>query len=204
MSPFNIHNPHTSASIQSLLDKIRDGDSNSIQTLLDSAVDRLRILARSIAKDIPQVKRFEETDDILQNSMIRLWKALSNHHPQNPLEFYRLASALIRRELVDLARHYFGKEGMGRHVIAEGDQSTSMQRVDQQADETSEPSKLLQWTEFHEYVESLDEEHRTLFDLLWYQGLTLNDAGVILGSTERTVRRRWKEARLQLGQRLLG
>ncbi len=68
MSPFNIHNPHTSASIQSLLDKIRDGDSNSIQTLLDSAVDRLRILARSIAKDIPQVKRFEETDDKHQST----------------------------------------------------------------------------------------------------------------------------------------
>ncbi len=41
---------------------------------------------------------------------------------------------------------------------------------------TFDPIKLSSWTEFHEYVEKLPEEERILFDLLWYEGLTLQEA----------------------------
>ncbi len=75
--------------------------------------------------------------------------------------------------------------------------------VELHGDETSEPLKLSQWTEFHEYIDGLSEEDKELFDLLWYQGLTLGEAAVLTGNSERTLRRRWKNVRLVLYQQLM-
>lgn len=196
---------HSTAAVQELLERVKQGDPNSVQSLLNISISRLRQLAKKISSNIPGVSRWEQTDDLLQNSMIRLWKALENHHPSTPLDYYRLASAIMRRELIDLSRHYFGAEGIGaNHARTGGMQDSGMQSpIDQHADETSEPSKLSEWTEFHMYVDSLSEEDRTLFDLLWYQALTLTQAAEILGSSERTVRRRWKLVRMTLYEAIL-
>ncbi len=60
------------------------------------------------------------------------------------------------------------------------------------------------WTEFHEHVERLGAEEREVFDLLWYQEFTQEDAAALLGLSVKTVSRRWREARLHLGQALGG
>ena len=103
--------PNSTAAVQSLLDRIREGDQPAIQVLLSATLERLRALAKKIAGNIPRVKQFEQTDDLLQNSMVRLWKAFERHHPPTPLDYYRLASAIMRRELIDMSRHYFGRRG---------------------------------------------------------------------------------------------
>ena len=197
--------PNSTAAIQSILDRIRSGDESSVQQLFDVTMERLRKLAKKIGGNIPSIKRFEQTDDLLQNAMVRLWKAFERHHPATPLDYYRLASAIIRRELIDMSRKHFGPRGMGANIAQsaimnpDGHQSP----VDAHGDETNEPASLGRWTEFHEYVEKLNEETKTLFDLLWYQGLSLGDAALITGSSERTLRRKWKSARLELYEKLL-
>lgn len=192
--------PNTTAHVANLLDKLRAGDAGTIQALLEASMRRLQILAKRISHNIPGVKRWEQTDDLVQNSMIRIWKALDKHRPATPLEYYRLASTIIRRELIDLSRHYYGAEGIGanqaRTAIPIDSQLASP--VELKADQTHEPSNLASWTEFHSYIDSLDDEQRSLFDLLWYQDLTLTEAAEMLGSSERTVRRRWKLARVAL------
>jgi DNA-directed RNA polymerase specialized sigma24 family protein len=40
-----------------------------------------------------------------------------------------------------------------------------------------------------------------VFDLIYYQGLTRVDAAGLLGVSERTVKRRWRAARLRLMER---
>ncbi len=197
--------PNSTAAVQSLLDRICEGDQASVQTLLTATFDRLRLLAKKIVGNIPGVSHFEQTDDLLQNSMVRLWKAFEKHHPPTTLEYYRLASSIMRRELIDMSRHYFGPEGMGANLartVYSAD-AGAISPIDFQGDETSEPHKLSRWTEFHEYIEHLEQDDRTLFDLLWYQGLTLEVAAQITGSSERTTRRRWKAARLALYRTLL-
>ncbi len=197
--------PNLTAVVQSLLNQIREGDQFSIQSLLSATLDRLRLLAKKISGNIPCVKYFEQTDDLLQNSMIRLWKAFEKHHPRTPLDYYRLASAIMRRELIDMSRHYFGAHGIGANLARASHAMDSQQGspIDLKGDETNEPQKLGRWTEFHEYVEGLGDDDRTLFDLLWYQGLTLESAAQIMGSSERTIRRRWKAARLELYRTLM-
>jgi RNA polymerase sigma-70 factor (ECF subfamily) len=51
-------------------------------------------------------------------------------------------------------------------------------------------------------VEALPEPERAAFDLLWYQGLTQEEAAQVLGVSISTVKRRWLDARLSLQQAL--
>ncbi len=191
--------------VQRLLDLLGSGDPEASRQLLDASMERLRHLSRKILADIPGVSRWEDTDDLLQNGAVRLWKALENHHPPTPLDYFRLAAAVIRRELIDLSRHYFGPEGMGKNHARSWVQDGEVVAAPAESspDETYDPQRLGRWTEFHEYVEKLPDEERALFDLLWYQGMTLGDAAELLGAAERTTRRRWKTARVNLYRILL-
>jgi RNA polymerase sigma factor (sigma-70 family) len=197
--------PNSTAAVQSILDRMRSGDESSVQALLEATLGRLRILAQKIGSNIPAVKRYEQTDDLLQNAMIRLWKAFDRHKPTTPLDYYRLASAIMRRELIDMSRQLFGPEGLGANMAKSAmlNASAVHSPLDAVGDETNDPNSLARWTEFHEYVDQLDEESKTLFDLLWYQGLSLDDAASLAGMSERTARRRWKAARLDLYRALL-
>ncbi len=69
---------------------------------------------------------------------------------------------------------------------------------------SGEPTTLLEWSEFHEWVDSLPDDEREVFDLLWYQQLTQEQAAEVLGVTTRTIRRRWQDARLKLCKARLG
>ncbi len=167
-------------------------------------MERLRILSAKILADIPGVARWEEIDDLVQNSSLRLWRALEKHHPPTPLDYFRLAAATIRRELIDLSRHYFGPQGIGANQAKSWLNGSSSNGAHEPAvNSTFDPIKLSSWTEFHEYVEKLPEEERILFDLLWYEGLTLQEAADSVGMSERTVRRRWQLARVNLYRQLM-
>ena len=197
--------PTSAVVVQRLLDMLAAGHPEASRQLLDVSIERLRQLSRKIMADIPGVSRWEDTDDLLQNGAVRLWKALENHHPPTPLDYFRLAATVIRRELIDLSRHYFGPHGLAANLarswVKDGERLAAP--VESSPDETYDPQRLGRWTEFHEYVERLPDEDRALFDLLWYQGLALVEAAELLGAAERTTRRRWKTVRVNLYRDLL-
>jgi RNA polymerase sigma-70 factor (ECF subfamily) len=152
-------------------------------------------------RDYPRLRRWEQTGDVLQNAMLRLHRSLATVRPESPGQFYGLAATHIRRELIDLARHHFGPEGAGAHHHTDqpGDESLA---ANQQAP-TSEPTTLAEWTEFHQKVQQLPDPEREVFDLLWYEGMTQVEAASVLGVTEKTIKNRWRRAKLKL-KRLLG
>ena len=193
--------------IQGWIDRLRQGDDCAGAALLDCATARLARLARKMLKGYPGVGRWEQTDDVLQNALIRLDRALKTVAPPTARDFFRLAAAQIRRELIDLARRYSGPEGLGaHHSTCAGSDSPDGSRAGarEPSDTTHEPGRLAAWTEFHRRIEGLPEEDREVFDLLWYQGLTQAEAATVLGVAERTVNRRWIAARLRLNQALAG
>lgn len=110
----------------------------------------------------------------------------------------------IRRELIDLARHYDGPTGMEAHheswIPSDGSRESPVERV--AAADTNDPERLEAWSRFHRCVESLTDEDREVFDLLWYQGLTQGEAAEILDLSEKTINRRWVAARMRLGMAL--
>src|SRR5262245_53534588 len=101
------------STLQHLLPRAVAGDEAAVDALLRHCGDRLATLARRMLGDFPRVRRWVETDDVLQNALLRLLAALRGVQPQTPRAFFALASLQIRHELLDLARHYYGPEGIG-------------------------------------------------------------------------------------------
>lgn len=187
--------------IQACLDRLRDDDEAARGELLNCACERLRRLAHKVLKGYPNVHRWEQTDDVLQNAAIRLQRTLQQMPVATSRDFFRLAALSIRRELLDLAKHYYGPQGQGAHHASQaGDpgQSGSAPTPADPGDVSNEPARIAAWSEFHEQIESLAEEERKVFDLLWYQGLTQAEAAELLNVSERTVKRRWLSARMKL------
>jgi RNA polymerase sigma-70 factor (ECF subfamily) len=200
------HEDHTTV-IQGCIDRLRVGDESARAALLSCAAARLARLACKMLKGFPGVARWEQGDDVAQNALIRLDRALRTVTPPTARDFFRLAAAQVRRELIDLARHYQGPRGLGAHRSTRTDRDDLPDGVAIAAaapQTTYDPGRLAVWAEFHTAVAAMSEADRELFDLLWYQGLTQAEAAALLGVTERTVNSRWLAARVRLGDSLGG
>ena len=187
------------------LDLMRAGDTTARLKLIEHACERLRGLARKMLRRYPKVHRWEETDDVFVEAVTRLHRALETVQPESPRHFYNLAATQIRRVLIDLSRRYYGAEGLGSHHdtavrTPEGDTPPKYE----QPDSTGEPASLAEWTDFHQQIEALPEEEREVFNLLWYEELTHEQAAEVLGVTARTVRRHWQDARYRLAKARMG
>lgn len=180
----------------------RQGDSAAREALINYSCERLRRLTRKLLCGYPTVQRWEETDDVLQRALLRLHRSLQQVQPDNLRAYLGLAATQIRRELTDLARHYGGPLGLGaNHDTGRASCSAEDGRariVADPADDTAGPATLQLWSEFHQHVASLPDEQREVFDLLFYQGMQQSEAARLLGVSERTVKRRWRAARLAL------
>lgn len=187
------------------LELMRAGDPTARQRLIEHSCERLRGLARKMLRRFPRVRRWEETDDIFVEAVTRLHRALETVRPESPRHFYNLAATQIRRVLIDLSRRYYGAEGLGSHHDTAAHRPDSNTTPKSEQDDTSnEPSNLLEWTEFHEQVDKLPDEEREVFNLLWYEEMSQDEAAEVLGVTARTIRRRWQNARYRLQKARLG
>ena len=185
-----------------LLDRLRAGDGSARDPLIALAQSRFVALARAMLRRYPHVRRWEQTDDLLQAALLRLHRSLAEVRPEGVPHFDNLAASQIRRELIDLARHYYGPEGLGANHHTDGTNPGG--RLAQVADGSGRPESLEEWAAFHEAVERLPEEERRVVDLLWYRGLTHAQAAEALGVATKTVQRRWASARLMIRDALDG
>jgi len=186
------------------LERLKQGNEAARSEVIHHAGQRLEVLTRRMLRHYPRLRRWEQTDDVLQNALLRLHRSLATIQPESPRQFYGLAATHIRRELLDLTRHHFGPEGAAaKHHTDRFGQEEKGGPVANKEDASGEPTTLAEWTEFHEKVTHLPDTEREVFDLLWYEGLTQVEAAKVLGVTERTIKNRWRSAKLEL-QRLLG
>src|SRR5262249_43081949 len=162
----------------------------ALDAVLRHNCDRLTSLTRRMLGDFRRVKRWAETDDVLQNALLRLLGSLREVKPETPRQFLALATLQIRRELLDLARRFYGPEGIGANQdsLAGNDSRGSPPEV---ADCSHEPCSLAQWSELHQQIDSLPDEEREIVGLLFYQSLSQAEAAEVLNVSVRTVQRRW-------------
>jgi RNA polymerase sigma factor (sigma-70 family) len=190
----------TDTQLQNLIDQALEGNSVAQESLLDHACDRLLRLTRKMFHGFPNLRRWEGTDDVFQNSMVRLHRALSEVRVESVRHFFNLAAVQVRRELRDLAKHHFGPEGGGANHNTDGipadDDGGSLH------DRAEEPDDLFGWSGFHALVEKLPEDEQEVVNLLYYEGLTQEEASRVLGISVRTLKRRWQSAKLKLHEEL--
>lgn len=183
--------------LHNLLDLARGGDHEARCRVIEHACDRVRTLTRKMLRAYPKVRRWSETDDVLQNALLRLHRSLAEVRPESARQFYGLAATQIRRELLDLAKHFHGARGVGANHHSDGGAS-----ADRASGDPLEPETLEAWARFHEQVESLPDDEREVVQLIWYEGLRQPEAAAVLGVSLATLKRRWQAARLRLSELL--
>ncbi len=189
--------------LQFWLERMGMGDEAARDELFRQVCKRLERLACKMLKRFPHVSRWTETDDVLQNAIIRLLRTLQTLKPTSMRVFYGLAAQAIRRELIDLVRHYYGPEGLGsNHDSGAWEHEPTAAEADPA--DTAEAAELEKWYRFHLAVEQLPTLHREVVSLIFYHGWTQVRVAELFQVTERTVRRHWQEAVRQLRQALTG
>jgi len=79
----------------------------------------------------PSVGRWVEVEDVLQGSLMRLLRALESVQPTSTRAFFGLAAEQMRRELLDLGRHFHGPHGIGaNHASVQDDSGASRPRFE--------------------------------------------------------------------------
>jgi RNA polymerase sigma factor (sigma-70 family) len=189
---------HVDMVLGDCLAKLAAGDESARVRILEVCQSRLHALAHKLlGSKFAKVRRWDDTDDVAQNAALRLYRALADTVPDSPRGLMGLVATQIHRELIDLARKHSGPMSYaanhGTNVMQGLD--GPMHVVDHAADTgDDEEIPIERWERFHATVESLDNEHKEVFNLLWYLGLDQQAAAKALGCSLRTVTRRWQEA----------
>jgi len=190
----------TDTQLQNLIDRSLQGGDTAHEELLFHACDRLLKLTRKMFHSFPQLRRWEQTDDVFQNSMVKLHRALLEVRVESVRHFFNLAAVQIRRELLDLARHHFGPHGDAANHHTDGqpadDEGGSLHTIG------AEPQDIESWSDFHQQVEQLPPPEQEIVNLVFYDGLTQDEAAKLLGIPTRTFKRRWQALKVKLSEAL--
>ena len=192
--------------IQKCLDRLQAGDSKALEDLFHVAQRQLLGLVEKMFTAEARLQRWEQSEDVLQKTLLRLWTALDSTRPKTVREFFGLSALQIRRELIDLARHYFGPQGIGSNyesvIPADKGESASFPPFDP-ADHYHDPDDLVEkWARFHELVEILPSEEREVTSLIYYHDWKRKDVDELLNISEKTVTKSWKSATEKIQQLL--
>lgn len=186
--------------IAACLDQLRAGDLGVRDRIIEVCSGRLRLLAHRMLSRFPGVRRWDDTDDVFQNSALRLHRALGETLPETPRALMALAATQLHRELIDLARRHSGPMSFAANHATNPPQaragsepaSTPPAAVEAAA---APDEGLDRWTQFHDAIAALPAELREVFHLVWYIGADQRSIARLLDCSERTVKSRWREAR---------
>jgi RNA polymerase sigma-70 factor (ECF subfamily) len=193
--------PLNTLHLQHCVQRWQAGDRAAADELLRLLGGRLEHLARLMLRRFPNVREWTETLDVVQGSLVRFLATLQNLQPESTCHFFNLAALHLRRELLDLARQ-FSSERFARLTLAGAAADSRGDGLGQvPGPEAGDDLEL--WRRFHEAVEQLPAEEREVIGLAFYHGWTQVQIAELFGVDERTVRRRWQSACLQLN-RLVG
>ncbi|MDM4017701.1 RNA polymerase sigma factor [Roseiconus lacunae] len=168
-----------------------DNESN----LLLEFESQFRRLAHRMLRTFPGVRRWEETDDVVQAALVRLHRSIESIQIQSPLHLRRLAALQIRRELLNFAQRHSRK---GSYAANHESCLGSLPSIQDRPDHPT----LEEWGRFHQCVEELPKGVLEVFEMIWYTGLSQQEAALQLGISLRQCQRRWTTARMMIARKV--
>jgi RNA polymerase sigma factor (TIGR02999 family) len=173
--------------ITSLLAAIKRGDSAAEAELIALVHSDLHALAR-------RCMRQERSDHTLQptalvnEAYIRFMRRSTT--PLDRGHFFATAAMVMRRVLVDHARE--------RHALKRGGVANKIELDDFVASKSPPPDQWLILDEALTKLAALDSRQAQLVELVFFAGLTIEEAAAQTGTSERTAKRDWKAAKAWL------
>ena len=192
--------PHTLRRLRDLFPALQAGDAGARGEVVGVVVERMRDVTHRMLRSFRAVRRWDDTDDVLQNAAIRFLRALEATPLETPEHLVNLATLQIRRELVDLARKHRGPESYAANHESNSTVlgSEVVMRVSYAADPNVTEPGADRWSAFHEAAAALPAEERAVFELAWFLGAEQVDVAEHLGCSVRTVKRRWETVKYLL------
>src|SRR5262245_31562114 len=185
--------PPPTAQLHLWLRRHKAGDRAAFDDLVRVLGRRLEGLTRKLLRGFPNVRRWADTDDVMQNALLRLLRSLETIEPASMRDFYNLAAAHMRRELLDLARHFARANRHDAGPPASPGLSDARGGAEPE-DRTADRGDLERWVRFHEEVEKLPAEEREAVGLIYYHGWSHAQVAELFGVSVRTVQRHWQSA----------
>jgi RNA polymerase sigma-70 factor (ECF subfamily) len=173
--------------------ELQAGRPNAAEPTFRKIMEKVDRFARGMFQKFPRVGRFVDVEDVVQNSLIRLLAAFRQVRPNNRQHFYAIVNELIRRELLDLVKHYYGPRGEGTHVGPAAVGAAAGQVVPAAPDEAGDLDRL---AAFHEAVAGLPAEEREVVGLTYYHGWSQGEISDLFRVSVRTVQR-WQESAME-------
>lgn len=189
--------------IQQMLIRLENGDESAREDLIKHSMERLHKLTRKMLGKNQAVRRWNETDDVFQDALIRLNRALQTERPDSVRRFISLAATQIRRELIDLWRHHYGPQGDGTHHDSDRGQDFVKVKYAQDPNDTA-PNEIAceDMERFHSAVGKLSDDLREVFEKSYYLDMTQVEIAKDVGVSTKTIKRRWRDSKLELEELL--
>jgi len=198
----------TDSLVRAAIERLHRGDPAAKNDLLAYAQ---RQLVRMVQKMLhgesgfAVVRRWEQTDDVVQGTLIRLSRTIDNLPIDSPRDFFKLAATNIRWQLKTLRDQYRADASHARHhhtdmpaALAEGHTP-----IDQVLAGMAAPiDSFAAMSQFLDAIETLTDDDREIIDLRLVHGLTRQEAADQLGITLATFKRRYADACDRLGEEL--
>lgn len=188
-------NPHDL--ISECLARLAAGDPAARDRLVDLCYERLRAIARRMLGGFPGIRRWEESDDVVQEAAMRLDRAIRQLTLAAPRDVFAIAATQVHRVLLDMARRHGGPMSFAANHASITDPA------DHPVDHAAAPRENLErWTAFHEAIQRLPERLREIFHLVWHLGCDQDTVSRLTGRSVRTVKRDWRECRERIRREL--
>lgn len=180
----------TKEEVTELLVRWSEGEEQALERLMPLVFDELRLLARSFF-------RGERGDHTLQPTALvhEVYLKLVDQHRvswQSRAQFFRFASTLMRRLLVDHART------KGAAKRGDGAIHACLDEVDLAAADTGDPDLVLAIDACLTRLAALDPRQARVVEMRYFTGLTMEEIAEAEGVALATVKRDWRTARLWL------
>lgn len=167
-----------------LLNAVGAGDETAPGRLLELVYEDLRRLAAAYMKNERDDHTLQSTA-LVHEAFIRLvdWKTVSW---ENRAQFFAVAAEVMRKVLIDHARHKKAqkRDGGQKILLDEAVSFSSEKELD-----------LLALEEVLTALETIDKRQAKIVELRFFGGLSIEETAHILKISETTVRREWTFAK---------
>ena len=179
--------------VTQLLVKWGDGDHKALDALMPLVYSELRRLAANYLRRERQNHTLQPTA-LVNEAYLKLVDQRSPHW-QNRAQFYGVAAQLMRRILVDHARHH--------QAAKRGGSDQQRLSITSAGDLGEKPDfDLLALHEALEELKAFDPQQERIVELRFFGGLSIEETAEVMSIGHATVERDWKMARAWLRRKL--